>query len=94
MQVQVLPPLPRKDEGMKYQEKLDLLKQSHPREWVDEYRTVENEVSTSQSMFCVCGQLATGLHEGRCKKFNDLVSRKTVQRLKHLIDVNNQIQVK
>lgn len=41
-------------------------------------------------MFCVCGKLATGLHESSCRKFNKVVDAETVKRLNHLIAINNE----
>lgn len=42
---------------------------------------IADEMSDKQTMFCMCGQLATGLHEGRCKKFRDKIDSMTVVEL-------------
>lgn len=70
---------------MKFQEKLKYIEDNHLGEWIKTFQEVENEISDSQSMFCVCGKLATGLHERSCIKFRDKVNKETLKRLKHLI---------
>ena len=70
---------------MKIQEKLKFLQDNHLGEWIRVYRETENELSGRQSMFCVCGKLATGLHESYCRKFKGLVTKKTLEKLSHLI---------
>lgn len=42
---------------------------------------VFDELSYAQPMFCVCGRLATGLHERACRKFNNKVDNVTYRRL-------------
>lgn len=42
-------------------------------------------MSDKQSMFCLCGRLATGLHENGCRKFQNKVTRETIKRLSHLL---------
>ena len=54
--------------------------------WIDMRRVVEKEVSNSNPVICVCGRLATGMHEMRCKKFNDRVDLKTAKRLQEASD--------
>jgi hypothetical protein len=58
---------------MKLQDKLNYLQEKHMSEWLRTRRETENEVSDGQSMYCVCGKLATGLHEMHCKKFRRIV---------------------
>lgn len=43
---------------------------------------VFNELSDKQPMFCVCGKLATGLHENHCAKFNRAVDIETINRMR------------
>ena len=69
---------------MKFEEKLNHLKTNHYDEWLDTYRQVEDELSNKQAMFCICGKLATGLHESHCKKFTKKIIAETISRLKHL----------
>ena len=62
----------------------------HFAEWVKARREQETRLSNAQTMFCCCGQLATGLHEKRCGKFRDKVDAATVQALRHLVDGSEQ----
>lgn len=66
------------------QEKLKILQDEHMGDWLKTRQAVENELSEKNSMFCVCGRLATGLHESNCRRFKDKVTKETVSRLKHL----------
>ena len=70
---------------MKLIEKIDYLQENHFGEWVNTRKNCENEISDRQSMFCICGRLATGLHESGCRKFNNKVNTETVKKLSHLI---------
>lgn len=70
---------------MKKQDKLNYLFNNHYSEWIKTRTEVDNELSEKQSMFCVCGKLATGLHESHCKRFKAKVDNETLNRLKHLI---------
>lgn len=69
---------------MKIQEKLKYIQDNHFGEWLKTRREVADEESDKQSMFCVCGKLATGLHESNCKKLNKKIISKTLKRLKYL----------
>ncbi len=57
----------------------------HFSEWLKTWQEVENELSDKQEMFCVCGKLASGLHESNCKKFGKKVKEETLKRLEHLV---------
>lgn len=70
---------------MKLAEKLDYIQDNHFSEWLKTRQAVSFELSDRQTMFCVCGRLATGLHESSCRRFNNKVNSETVKRLKHLI---------
>lgn len=70
---------------MKIQEKLEILQRDHMGEWLKMRRIVEDELSERQAMFCVCGRLATGLHEMNCSRFRNKVTAETVKRLAHLL---------
>ncbi len=72
---------------MKIAEKIEYLQENHLAKWVEVHGDVEYETSTRQAMICVCGRLATGMHERGCKRFKDLVNKKTVERLKDLIKI-------
>lgn len=51
------------------------------------YRTrelVEDELSAKQSIFCICGRLATGMHEQNCSKFKNKINSETLKRLDYL----------
>lgn len=70
---------------MKIQEKIKYLQDNYFGEWLDNRRKVSDEISNNKSMFCVCGRLATGLHENSCRKLQNKITVETVKRLKHLI---------
>lgn len=46
-------------------------KSEHFSEWLKLRPIVFEKLSNSQSMFCICGRLASGLHESHCRKFNN-----------------------
>lgn len=58
---------------------------AHFSEWVTTRQKVEDEISDRQTMFCICGRLATGLHESSCQKLRREVDRQTLVRLKKSI---------
>lgn len=66
-------------------EKINYLKDNHLTEWLKVRRVTEDELSEKQTMFCVCGRLATGLHESNCRKFNQVIDKETMKKLKHLL---------
>lgn len=70
---------------MKLLEKIDRISSNHFPEWLKTRKEVEAELSDKQSMFCLCGRLATGLHENGCRKFQNKITSETVKRLEHLI---------
>lgn len=70
---------------MKITEKLKYIQDNHFEEWLKTRREVENEESNRHLIFCVCGKLATGLHESHCQKFRNSITRITLDRLKHLL---------
>jgi len=70
---------------MKIAEKIQTLQDNHFSQWVKTRHEVDEEVSNKQTTFCVCGKLATGLHERTCRRYIQIVNAKTVERLKHLI---------
>lgn len=72
---------------MKAIEKIRHLEKEHFSEWLDTRRVVDTELSDKQGMWCVCGRLATGLHEKHCSRFNNKVNSETIKRLKHLLPV-------
>lgn len=72
---------------MKIQEKLAFIQENHFKEWRETRNKVEDELSSQQGMFCICGRLATGLHEMNCSKFRNKVTSETVKKLKHLLNV-------
>lgn len=75
---------------MNLKDKIEWLKTHFFSDFVLTRERVFNELSDKQSMFCVCGKLATGLHESSCRKFNKVVDAETVKRLNHLIVINNE----
>lgn len=70
---------------MKAIDKMNFLIENHYSEWINTRSTIEDEFSKKQTKFGVCGRLATGLHELRCRKFKIKVDSETIKRLKHLI---------
>jgi len=70
---------------MKAEDKIKALQYNHFSEWLRTRKNVDNELSKRQSMFCLCGKLATGFHEMNCKKYNQFVNKETMKRLEHLI---------
>lgn len=71
---------------MKIQEKISYLQENHLKDWLKTRIEIETEVSSEQSLFCICKRLATGFHESICGKFQNRVSEKTVRKLNHLIE--------
>ena len=70
---------------MKITEKLTYIQDNHFGDWLKTRKVVEAEISNKQSMFCLCGKLATGLHEMSCRKFLNKITSETLNRLEHLI---------
>lgn len=70
---------------MRLQEKINYLKDNHFVDFLKMYNKVFDELSEKQTVFCVCGKLATGLHESCCRKFINEVNKETVKRLNNLI---------
>ena len=70
---------------MKLQDKISYLVKNHGHEWETAYDSTFNDISRSQSMSCVCGRLATGLHEMNCTKLRKKVISETVKKLAYLI---------
>lgn len=70
---------------MKQNDKQNFLQDNHMGHWLQKRQEVENELSDKQGMFCICGRLATGMHERGCRKFSKLVNDETVKRLEHLL---------
>ena len=70
---------------MKEKEKIDWLKSHCFSEFAGMYGKVFDDLSETQPIFCVCGKLATGIHERTCKKFNNKVEREVLRRLAHLL---------
>lgn len=70
---------------MKYVEKLEYLQTNHLKTFVRTWEKVFDELSEQQTTFCCCGKLATGLHEARCRKFNQRVNSETIKRLSDLL---------
>ena len=70
---------------MKISEKLEYLQKNHFGDWLKMRQIVADEISDSQTMTCVCGRLATGLHESGCMRLKNKITNETVKRLAHLI---------
>ena len=70
---------------MKIQEKLEYIQKNHFEEWIKMREEVENKISASQGVICVCGKLATGFHEMHCSKLQDKITEETLKKLEYLI---------
>lgn len=70
---------------MKLTEKLTYLQENHFGEWLNVRRRCQEDVSQMYPMFCVCGKLATGLHESGCRKFQNKVTTEAVKKLSDLL---------
>lgn len=66
---------------MTEQEKIEFFKRKNFRKYIETYNEVERYCSESQTMFCCCGRLATGLHEQNCQEFQKKVEKETLRRL-------------
>lgn len=71
---------------MTLKEKISFLENKHFGEWFTTRCSVSRDISDTQNMWCICGKLATGLHESSCRKFAKKVNEETVRRLTHLCD--------
>jgi hypothetical protein len=70
---------------MKQREKIEYLENNHFGEWFTTSKSIREEMSNTQDMWCVCGRLATGLHESMCTKFRNKITSETVKRLSYLL---------
>ena len=77
----------KEGDNMKFIDKKKFLIKNYPDDYENVRREVFNVLSNEQTVFCVCGKIASGLHEDRCSKFNALVDKETVKTLQHLIKV-------
>lgn len=69
---------------MKKEEKIAYLKEHHESAWIASRKKIEDVLSDSQPLLCMCGALATGLHEMHCRRFNARVDSETLKELKNL----------
>ena len=69
---------------MKRADKKAYLTVHYYEQWANTRSTVESLLSSKQSLVCVCGRLATGLHEQGCQRFQRLVDSETIKQLNHL----------
>lgn len=70
---------------MKVKDKLQYLQDNFFSDWMKTRRETETELSDKCIYMCICGRLATGLHETHCKRFRDEVNKITLNKLTHLI---------
>lgn len=73
---------------MKFEEKMEIIRREHFALWLKTRQEMFDKLSDEQSMFCVCGRLATGLHEMNCRKFNQKVDQETVKKLCKELNIN------
>lgn len=69
-------------------QKINYIYDNHFGQWLSERRKVDEELSDKQGMFCMCGRLATGLHENNCKRFQNKINNETIKRLSYLLPKN------
>lgn len=69
---------------MNYKQKVAYFSEKFPAEWFSYHRIAWQELSDAQPIFCVCGRLATGLHEGGCSRFAKEVNKETIRHLEEL----------
>lgn len=74
---------------MTIKEKIEYLQNKHLGEQLKNRKEVEDIISSQQSMWCVCGRLATGFHESSCQKLRNKVNIETLNRLRYLINQDN-----
>ncbi len=48
------------------------------------------ELDDMTPIFCFCGALATGLHTANCKKFQERMKTRIIEKLKDLIPQQNE----
>jgi len=70
---------------IKMSEKLYYLQKNHFKQWQKIKEETENELSDRQPIRCVCGCLATGLHERNCAKFKKKVINETVKKISKML---------
>lgn len=75
---------------MTLNKKLEYIQNNHFSEWSKMRSKVADEESSKQSIFCICGRLATGLHENGCRKLANRITKITVDRLSTLIPKINE----
>lgn len=71
------------------EQKLNYLYKANLGLFIKTRKTVFEELSERQTMFCCCGKLATSLHEEHCVKFNNKVKDKVIKRLSYLLPKKN-----
>ena len=76
---------------MNQQQKIDAIKELSLPAWQRERAKVDDEISSKQGFKCICGRLATGLHESTCSRFKKKVDVETFKRLKYLLTTQKDI---
>jgi len=67
---------------MNYKQKLEYLQTNNLSEFTKIRNIVADEISDGQALLCVCGKMATGLHELYCPKLQNKITKETVKRFK------------
>lgn len=75
---------------MKKDEKMAYLKEKHWGKWTNTRNQVQEKLSDRQTLWCVCGTLATGFHEKVCCRFQAKVDSETIKELKDLLPKKNK----
>ncbi|WP_152567457.1 hypothetical protein [Porphyromonas gulae] len=71
---------------MNKEQKILWLKKMHTMAWMQTWNDAFDELSSMQTVFCVCGKVASGLHERSCAAFRKKVDDAAIKRLEHLMD--------
>lgn len=66
---------------MKLEEKIQKFKEQDLGLWLKTREQAEDTLSAQQPLFCICGRLATGFHEGGCRKFQREVDKLAVKKM-------------
>lgn len=75
---------------MTTQQKLEYFQNNYFSEWFKARQETENELSNHQDLMCICGKLATGLHESNCKKFRNKIISESIKKLEYLLNPNRE----
>lgn len=70
---------------MNKNDKIRWLLQHAPGQYARARAEAMNELDDMTPIFCFCGALATALHTSRCKKFQERLKTRIIQKLKNIL---------